>query len=140
MALVVLDTNVLSEPMRSQPDAHVLQWLEEHADVSAICVISAGELLYGVRRLPFGRRREALTRAVEDLLVGAGERLLPFDEAAARAYATLRAEREASGRPISVEDGMIAGICLSRGARLATRNTEDFVGIGVEVVNPWAAR
>jgi predicted nucleic acid-binding protein len=135
--MIVVDTNVLSEPLRKQPDASVLQWLTRHGSDLAVTTVTISELVYGARRLPIGQRRAQLIDGIEGLLRRVGDRVLPVDEGAARAYGSLRAERELTGRPISVEDGLIAGICVSRGARLATRNVKDFVGLGVDLIVPW---
>ncbi|MDX6238395.1 MAG: toxin FitB, partial [Kribbellaceae bacterium] len=136
--VIVLDTDVLSEPLRQDPDVRVLTWLEHAADGAAITVVSVSELLYGAQRLPAGRRRNQLLVSIEQMLAVAGSRLLSYDESSARIHASLRVTREAVGQPISVEDGMIAAICLGHEARLATRNIKDFTGLGIDVVNPWA--
>ena len=137
--MIVLDTNVLSELARSRPSPAVLSWLDaQPADSLATTAVTAAELLYGVERLPAGRRRRELADAVvlwltEDLR----GRVMPFDLAAAGEYARLVASREASGRRIAPADAQIAAICRDRNARLATRNTADFEATGVELINPW---
>jgi predicted nucleic acid-binding protein len=139
--MIVLDTNVLSEIMRANPDENVLTWLDsQYAHDLHITSITVSELLYGVARLAHGKRKTALRGAIESLLDGelAG-RVLAFDEAAARCYAILVAEREAQGRPISSADAQIASICHSRDAVLATRNGKDFEATGVPVIDPWTA-
>ncbi|PPF78924.1 VapC toxin family PIN domain ribonuclease [Subtercola sp. Z020] len=136
--MIVLDTNVLSEPLRRQPDDAVLEWLQVAAGEAAITSISVGELLVGARRLPVGRRRDALLSAVENIVDNFGAEILAYDSRAATAYAALQERRAAMGRPLSVEDGMIAAICVSAGASLATRNTKDFVGLGLDLIDPWA--
>ncbi|WP_405058383.1 type II toxin-antitoxin system VapC family toxin [Kribbella sp. NBC_01505] len=135
--MIVADTNVLSEPLRKAPSAAVLAWLADNGPELAITTVTVSELLYGVRRLPEGRRRTNLTEAVERLIRAAQDRLLDYDEEAARAHASIRVARAAAGRATSVEDGMIAAIAASQGAVVATRNVADFAGFGVEVVNPW---
>lgn len=134
--MIVLDTDVLSEPLKQDPDTRVLAWLAQVAD-GAVTTVSVGALLYGAQRLPAGKRRDQLLVAIEQLLAAADSRLLTYDEHAARIHASLRVTREAAGYPIAVEDGMIAAICLAHRARLATRNTKDFTGLGLDVVNPW---
>jgi toxin FitB len=96
------------------------------------------QILYGIRLLPDEVRRDALMKAVEAIFAEdfAG-RVLPFDRDAAAAYAELAAARRLAGRPISQFDAMIAAVASSRGARLATRNTKDFAGSGIDLVNPW---
>jgi predicted nucleic acid-binding protein len=134
--VIVLDTNVLSEPLRARPDRNVLAWLESVEDV-AITSVSVGEVLTGVRLLPEGRRRRGLLAAIEATLTTFAERVLAYDEAAARIYAELQVQRRAAGAALSVEDGMIAAMCLSTSARLATRNVRDFDGLGLDLFNPW---
>lgn len=136
--MIVLDTNVVSEPLSRVPDQNVLRWLAEHSTEVAVTSITVAELRFGVQRLPEGRRRDHLTAAVDDLIVGAAERILPFDAEAADSAGRLRARRERVGRLVSTEDTMIAAICLAGGHTLATRNTRDFDDAGVELHNPWA--
>jgi predicted nucleic acid-binding protein len=135
--VIIADTNVLSEPLRAEPSEAVLAWLREHADVLHITTVTVHELMYGVRRLPAGQRRVTLTTAIERMLRRAATRILPYDDAAARTHAALRAEREAVGLPVAVEDGMIAAIALTHGAAVATRNVRHFQGFGLEVIDPW---
>jgi predicted nucleic acid-binding protein len=138
--VIVVDTNVLSEPLRPRPDPGVIEWLGEHADRAAITAITLAELQFGVQRLAAGRRRDALQAAIDRMEEAAADRLLSFDRAAARRWGSLRAERERLGRPMSVEDGMIAAICLAGGHDLATRNRADFDGLGITLHDPWQPR
>jgi toxin FitB len=135
--MIALDTNVLSEPLKQQPDERVLDWLEGLDDEAVITSVTVGELLTGVRALPEGRRRADLLEAIELTLRTFAGSVLPYDDRAARQYAHLQETRRRAGRPLAVEDGMIAAICLTRGAALATRNTTDFDGLGLETVDPW---
>ena len=135
--MIILDTNVLSEPLHARSEPAVLAWLAALTDTVALTAISVGEILTGVRLLPAGRRRDGLTDAIEKVLAVHADQVLPYDEPAARSYARLQESRRAAGHPLSVEDGMIAAICLERGAVLATRNVKDFAGLGVELINPW---
>ena len=138
--MIILDTNVVSEPMRPQPDERVLRWLSaQDAGTLFLTAITEAELRTGLAFLPEGRRREALGAALESVLTqDFASRVLPFEGgAAARAYATVQAERRDAGRPIAMADAMIAAIARSRGMRVATRNVGDFEVTGVEVVNPW---
>jgi toxin FitB len=137
--LIVVDTNVISELTRETPAPEVLSWLDSlAADEVATTAITAAELLYGVARLPDGRRKAELTKAVAGLL---GEdfqgRVLAFDAPAARQCAEIVARRERVGRPIGMADAQIAAICHATGAALATRNTGDFEDSGIDLVNPW---
>jgi predicted nucleic acid-binding protein len=139
--VIVLDTNVLSELLRAEPEARVLAWLEAQPGGSLFTTtVTQGEILLGIGVLPPGRRRSALATAAravfdEDL----AERVLPFDGDAAVAFAEIGAARRALGRPISQADAMIAATARSRGAGLATRNIRDFEHCGLDLVNPWGA-
>ncbi len=135
--MIVLDTNVLSEPLRARPDPNVLLWLEQTSEEVVLTAVAVGEILTGVRALPTGHRRDGLMTAVEQAFTIYADRVLPYDEPAARMYASLQESRRAAGRPLSAEDGMIAAICRSGRFRLATRNTKDFHGLGIELINPW---
>ncbi len=137
--MIVLDTNVLSEPLKQEPEQQVLAWLTSVDEEVGVTSISVGELLTGVRALPAGRRREGLLEAIESTLRAFAGAVLPYDETAARQYARLQESRRAAGPPLAVEDGMIAAICVVRGMTLATRNTADFTGLGLDLVDPWAA-
>lgn len=137
--MIVLDTNVISELLRGEPDEGVVEWVDS-LDASAVATtaITAAELLYGAARLPDGRRKKMLREAIGGLLAeDLGGRIEPFDAAAAAAYATLVDERERAGRPIGMADAQIAAICRKLGAALATRNTSDFEDTGVDVLDPW---
>ena len=135
--MIVLDTNLLSEPLRRDPEPVVLEWLAHSSEVFALSAVSVGELLTGVHLLPIGRRREALSEAIESLLESFAGAVLNYDEGAARAYAELNELSRNAGRSMGVEDGMIAAICIANGAALATRNFKDFDGLGIDLVNPW---
>lgn len=139
--MILLDTNVVSELTRADPDPGVLAWLDA-LDASEVgtTAITAAELWHGVTRMPAGRRRTELTEAVRGLLEEEFEqRVVPFDASAARAYGRIVADRERAGRPIGVADAQIAAVCATAGATLATRNTKDFESTGVELINPWSA-
>lgn len=137
--MIVLDTNVLSELMRPVPEPKVVAWLEQQAgDALFTTAISRGEMLYGARVLPAGKRRDDLFRAIASIFsTDMAGRVLPYDEAAADAHAALAAERRSQGRPCSQSDMMIAGIVRSLGATLATRNVRDFEDCGIALVDPW---
>jgi toxin FitB len=137
--MIVLDTNVLSEPLRQRPDEQVLGWLTSLDEEAGLTSISVGELLTGVRALPSGRRREGLLETIEATLRTFAGSVLAYDEPAARQYAQLQESRRAAGRPLAVENGMIAAICIARGSTLATRNTADFVGLGLDLIDPWTS-
>lgn len=137
--MTLLDTNLLSEMMKPVPFQPVVVWLAaQPPEALFTTAVSQAELLYGVQSLPRGRRRTQLEEQVEKMLAIDFEgRILPFDEPAARAFATISSGRKRAGRPMSPFDTLIAAIALSHGADLATRNTKDFEGCGVRLINPW---
>jgi predicted nucleic acid-binding protein len=138
--MIVLDTNVLSEILKPAGSADVAQWLatQDRANVFTT-VVTVAEVLYGVERLPAGKRRTTLQTAVGRLLSQAlRDQVIPFDEPAARVYPGIVSKRALAGHPISQFDAVIASICRARGATLATRNTRDFENCGVTLLNPWA--
>jgi predicted nucleic acid-binding protein len=137
--MLLLDTNVVSELMRATPEAKVLAWVDEQPASSLfLSAISQAEVLYGIALLPEGRRKQGTAEAADlaftRYFFG---RILPFDSAAAGAYAAIALERRAIGRPIAQFDAQIAAIARSRGATLATRNTGDFEDCGIDVIDPW---
>lgn len=137
--MIVLDTNVISEVFNPVPDPRVAAWLQQRPDGEVfLTAITRGELLYGAHILPAGRRRETLIAGLQRIFeIRFQNRILPYDETAADAYAELAAIRRAQGRPSSQSDLMIAGIVRSHGARLATRNLRDFEGCGISLFDPW---
>ena len=139
--MIILDTHVLSELMRTEPEPAVLRWLDmQPAQSIWITTITLFECRLGLALLPLGRRRNALEAAFEALLSQDLEnRVLPFDVAAAEQAAGLAATRQRAGKPLDIRDTQIAGIAQARRATLATRNVRHFSGLNVTVVNPWVA-
>ena len=140
--MIVLDTNVLSELLRPTPARQVETWLSAQ-DGSEIYFTAIGEaeLRHGVAIMPASKRRAELSKAIDGVLrEDFRDRILPFDRAAARAYAAIAAQRRAAGRPISQFDCQICAIALANEAMVATRNTADFEGCGVAVIDPWSTR
>ena len=136
--MIILDTNVISELTRPVPDPGVITWLDSlPAEETAITTITAAELRYGVCRMPDGRKA-GLSEAVNTLITtDFRDRVEPFDVLAADQYADVVTARERAGQPISTSDAQIAAICRVLHATLATRNTSDFTGIGVNLIDPW---
>ncbi|MDQ3059354.1 MAG: type II toxin-antitoxin system VapC family toxin [Pseudomonadota bacterium] len=136
----LLDTNVLSELMRERPDAGVLDWFAQNAQVTMYTSsVTQAEILMGIALLPAGKRRMALALAAEQMFEQdfAGHCLV-FDSAAAKHYALIVAARTSQGQPISTEDAQIAAIALTTGLAIVTRNAKDFENIaGLPLVNPW---
>ena len=139
--MMVWDTNVVSELMRPEPLEQIVVWTDRQpVDEVFITAITLAELLYGIGRLPMGRRRKELSEVFDGMLTEDFEhRVLAFDRVAAAHYADFVVERERIGRPISIADAQIAAICRSHGATVATRNVDDFADVGVDIVNPWIA-
>jgi predicted nucleic acid-binding protein len=137
--VIVLDTNVLSELLRPNPEQAVLSWMDgKPGSAMFVTAIARAEMFLGIRSMPEGRRRSHLEWAAREIFeIDFFGRVLNFDRDAADAFATLAAERRRAGRPMSQADAMIAAIVLSRGAALATRNVRDFVDCGITVINPW---
>lgn len=137
--MIVLDTNVISEVFRPRPDARVVAWLESLAGDVAITAITLAELLAGVSRLPDGKRKSALSTRIDAALqpYRGARAMLAFDDEAAAQYADVLVEREAAGLPISMADAQIAAICRAHHATCVTRNVKDFVGTGIELIDPW---
>ena len=138
--MIVLDTNVLSELMRVDPEPKVIAWLDRQPSQSVwITSITLFEARTGLHLLPAGKRRNLLVAAFESLLADdLGSRVLPFDGEAAAQAAFLSANRQRAGRPVDVRDTQIAGIVQARRASLATHNVRHFQGLDVAVVDPWA--
>ena len=135
----LLDTNVLSELLRSAPEPMVLAWFaDQPSETLFVSAVTQAEMTLGARLMAAGKRRNFLQAALgamfsEDF---AG-RILPFDSAAVPAYVDIVSARRAAGRPISQFDAQIAAIALHAGAKLATGDLNDFENCGVTVVNPW---
>jgi predicted nucleic acid-binding protein len=139
--VIVLDTNVLSELMRSAPDPSVVGWIGKQAGSQLYTTsITMAEMLRGIAIMPAGRRRADLAKAADAMFnEDFADRILVFDAAAAVRYAEVAAIRRRAGRPIATLDAQIAATALVAGAAVATRNVKDFEGCGLTLVNPWTA-
>lgn len=136
--MIVLDTNVVSEAMKPQPEAAVRAWLNEQAAQTLyLSSVTLAELLFGIAALPAGKRKNLLDRALTELLGLFPDRILPFDTGAARRYADLAVTARAGGRGFPTPDGYIAAIAASRGFIVASRDTAPYEAAGVAVINPW---
>ncbi|TSA08142.1 MAG: type II toxin-antitoxin system VapC family toxin [Comamonadaceae bacterium] len=137
--MILLDTNVLSEPLKLSGDAGVMIWIDAQIiETLFLSTISLAELRFGIAALPPGKRRDTLHSSLEQRILPlfAG-RILPFDSAASQAYATLRARARAEGKAISSADGYIAATAITHGLIVATRDTSPFEAAGLNVINPW---
>jgi predicted nucleic acid-binding protein len=137
--MFVLDTNVLSAMMAADPVPEVAAWVSgQPADLLFTTAVCQAEILSGLAIMPEGRRRLALEEAAQAVFLEDFEgRVLPFDMAAAVAYAEIFAARRRAGRATATVDLMIAAVALSQGASVVTRNVADFDECGVGIVNPW---
>jgi toxin FitB len=139
--MIVVDTNVISEPMRSRPDPKVEAWLNRQAPSSLFLTsVSQAELLVGVEMLPDGQRKRSMSSQMEALLdsLFAG-RILPFTSKAAKIYATAVASARKAGFNTGIADGQIASIAMANGLAVATRDKAAFEALGATVINPWTA-
>jgi predicted nucleic acid-binding protein len=136
----LIDTNVLSELMRTQPDMQVVRWFDEHVDAECYtCSITKAEIFLGIALLPAGIRQTRLTVIAEkNFSEDFSGPCLPFDDQSAIIYAKVVSHRRRTGKQMSTEDAQIAAIALTHDLTLVTRNTKDFMGIeGLMLVNPW---
>lgn len=138
--MIVLDTNVLSELMKTKPDRRVVAWLRSQPGASLYTTsVTQAEILYGLRLLPSGKRRKELESAANEMFdLEFQGRVLSFGSEAAGMFAELAAARRLAGQPISQFDAQIAAITRISAARLATRDVSDFTGCGLDILNPWA--
>lgn len=137
--MILLDTNVISEPLKLSADAGVLAWIDAQlVETLFLSTISLAELRFGIAALPPGKRKDTLHTSLEQRILPlfAG-RILPFDEGASEAYAVLRARARAEGQAIAPADGYIAAIAVTHGLIVATRDTGPFEAAGLTVINPW---
>lgn len=138
--MTILDTNVVSEVMATAPFEAALEWISNRrlVDNLFITTITIAEVLYGIELLAPGKRRDKLSAEAEAMFAEdfAGK-ILVFDEPAARSFSQIAAQRRKRGRPIAEFDAQIAAIAQVHSASLATRNTSDFEGCGVRLINPW---
>lgn len=138
-AVILIDTNVVSELMRPAPAQMVLDWFAKQVSKELfLSAVSEAELRTGVAMLPAGRRRDGLFAIIDAIIEeDFADRVLPFDSPAAKVYAVIAASRRAAGMPIMEADCQIVAIARVRGAAVATRNVSDFEGCGIEIVDPW---
>jgi toxin FitB len=139
--VILLDTNVVSEPLRQAPEARVIEWIDAQVmETLFLSAVTVAELRAGVALLPVGKRRTGLHENLEGRLfpLFAG-RVLPFDLACTQAYAALMARARAAGLAVAAADGYIAAIAAAKGFAVATRDTGPFKAAGAAVIDPWQA-
>ena len=136
--MIILDTNVISEPLKSSPAPKVVEWLDNQAaETLFITAISRAELRFGVLKTPDGKRKSALAAQIEQILELFNDRTLDFDVAAADELAKIAAHCEKIGKPAVAPDAYIAECAAARGFAVATRNARHFEHTGVRIINPW---
>jgi hypothetical protein len=137
--VILLDTNVISEPLRLKPDPAVVAWIDEQViETLFLSTISVTEMRYRIAVLPAGKRRESLRSSLDERILPLFEsRILGFDLAAAEICAELRARARALGEGVGATDSFIAAIAAAKGLTVATRDTQPYQAMGVDVVNPW---
>lgn len=140
--MILVDTNVISEPWKPEPDRRVLEWIDAQAvETLWLSAVTVAELRFGIATMPAGTRRtildDRLERQVLPLFSG---RVLPFDIEASRAYAGIMARARAAGRTIGLADGYIAATAMTRGLSVATRDVGPFEAAGLSVIDPWDQR
>lgn len=138
--MIIADTNVVSEFMKDSPDRTALAWAQDigPADLT-ICVVTVEEIERGLGRMPEGRRRRDLEQRWNRLVDTFAEAVATYDLPAARQTASILVAAEARGRPMSLADAQIAGICLAGQYQLATRNVSDFSSTtDLNIINPFA--
>jgi predicted nucleic acid-binding protein len=138
--VILLDTNLVSEPWKPKPDPHVVAWIDAQAvETLYLSAVTVAELRFGIAALPAGSRRKVLHERLEGVLlpVFAG-RVLPFDLDASRAYADLMSKAKLAGLAINMADAYIAAIAASRGFIVASRDVAPFRAAGVPIIDPWA--
>lgn len=139
--MILLDTNVISEPLRHAPETNVIEWIDaQPLETLFLSAVTVAELRAGAALLPAGKRRAGLQENLEKrvLPLFAG-RVLPFDISCTQTYADLMSEARAAGLAIATADGYIAAIAITNGLAVATRDTSPFEAAGASVINPWQA-
>ena len=137
--MILLDTNIISEPLRPQPNLVVVAWIDAQSiETLYLSAISVAELRFGIAVLPTGKRKDTLHERLEHsvlpLFVG---RILSFDLEVSQTYAQMMAKARANGLAIGLADGYIAAIASTHGLIVATRDTAPFEAAGLRVINPW---
>lgn len=135
--MIFVDTNIISETLRPEPEPRVLEWLVRHDSELAVPSIVIAELSFGIHKLQPDRRAKRLMRGLDAWRQRLAGRIIAFNEESALMYGELMAASAKKGRPMSAQDGMITAIVRVQSGKLATRNDRDFEYAGVDVVNPW---
>jgi predicted nucleic acid-binding protein len=139
--MILIDTNVISEPLRAAPEVRVIEWLDAQAvEILYLSAITVAELRFGVAALPNGKRRQSLHENLEKRVLPLfSGRVLPFDLSASQTYAELMARARSAGVTLGKADGYIAATAAANGMIVATRDAAPFEAAGLSVINPWAS-
>ena len=137
--MILLDTNILSEPMRPSPNKRVISWLDQQIVTDLfICAITKAEIELGIALLPESKKKQSLFAAVQEIFNSFSDRCLAFGATEASIYAEIIAATRKKGRTMSVEDALIAAVAVSNDFTLATRNIKDFKSItALPLINPF---
>lgn len=137
--MILLDTNVISEPLKASGNQNVVDWINaQNIETLYLSTIGLAELRFGIAALPEGKRKDVLHSSLEQRVLPLFEgRILSFDIGASEAYATLRPRAGATGQAIAPTDGYIAAIAMTNGLAVATRDTQPFISAGLTVINPF---
>lgn len=135
--MIFLDTNVVSETLRSSPDARVMAWLERHDADLALSTIVVGELAFGIEKIRPDQRAKRLSAGLDAWRKRFAGRIFVFTEEAALTYGDIMGKAARQGGPMTAQDGMIAAIARVHGGSLATRNQRDFRLARISLVDPW---
>ena len=137
--MILLDSNVVSEAMKPEPDPAVRHWLDEQAaETLFLSSVTIAELMFGIGALPKGKRKDKLTATLDGVLELFADRILAFDTSAARRYAALAVKARAAGKGFPTPDGYIAAIAASYDFAVASRDTSAFTAAGLTVIDPWS--
>jgi predicted nucleic acid-binding protein len=135
--LILVDTNVLSEPTKPVPHPKVMEWLRTNSSRLWLPSPVIAELRYGAEKLPPSRKRQKLEEFEAEVLRQYRHRVLDFDAAAAQAHGVLRAKLRRIGKPVQAPDTYVAAIAIARRAAVATRNRAHVEHAGVPLIDPW---
>jgi toxin FitB len=137
--MILVDTNVWSELIRSEPDQKVVNWEAANGHLLWISTIVLAEFRARAFLMADGKRKEQIALAIEAIASQYSDRILDFDEPCSAQYGAVLLSARKTGFPIDAADAMIAATARAKGMMLATRNTKDFAGTGIELINPWDA-
>jgi predicted nucleic acid-binding protein len=138
--MILLDTNVISEAIKPQPDPNVSAWLDaQAAETLYLSTVTLAEMQFGIGALPVGKRKAMLTEALDGVVELFAGRILTFEVNAARKYGELAVKARAAGKDFPTPDGYIAAIAAARGFTIASRDASAFLAAGIDVIDPWTA-